>query len=147
MGRKVKQRRHRKLDLTKTNYKATSCEDSTVDASTLAEVKEANKEIMEKKSKKSRKYDNNKDLPAILERDVCFGFVEHSGRPLAQHFNSQGMCYCCMFYDIKNGGGCTYHHVELDDNGISGKKVLKYVVMIQSIIIAALVTFCILAVL
>ena len=67
MGRKVKQRRHRKLDLTKTNYKATSCEDSTVDASTLAEVKEANKEIMEKKSKKSRKYDNNKDLPAILE--------------------------------------------------------------------------------
>lgn len=66
MGRKVKQRRHRKLDLTKTNYKATSCEDSTVDASTLAEVKEANKEIMEKKSKKSRKYDNNKDLPAIL---------------------------------------------------------------------------------
>ena len=52
-----------------------------------------------------------------------------------------------MFYAIKNGGGCTYHHVELDDNGISGKKVLKYVVMVQSIIIAALIIFCILAVL
>jgi hypothetical protein len=147
MGRKVKQRRHRKLDLTKTKYKATSCEDASVDASTLAEVKEANKEIMEKKSKKSRKYDNNKDLPVILERDVCFGFVEHAGRPLAGHFNSKGMCYCCMFYDINNGGGCTYHHVELDDNGISGKKVLKYVVMIQSVIIAALAIFCILALL
>lgn len=143
MGRKVKQRRHRKLDLTKTNYKATSCEDSTVDVSTLAEVKEANKEIMEKKSKKSRKYDNNKDLPAILERDVCFGFVEHADRTLAKGFKSKGMCYCCMFYDFNNGGGCTYHHVELDDNGISGKKVLKYITIIQSIIIAALVAFCV----
>lgn len=147
MGRKVKQKRYKQLDLTKTSYNVTPCEDDTVDARTLAEVKEANREIMEKKSKKSRKYDNNKDLPVILERDVCFGFVEHSGRPLARHFNSQGMCYCCMFYDIGNGGGCTYHHIELDDNGISSKKVLKYIVMIQSIIIVALAIFCILAVL
>lgn len=142
MGRKVKQRHHKKLDLSKTSYKESSCEDKTVDTDTLTAVKEANKEIMEKKSKKARKFDNNKDLPGILERDVCFGFVEHSGRPLAKHFNREGMCYCCMFYDYNNGGGCVYHHVELHDNGISGKKVLKYVTIVQSIIILALVVFC-----
>ena len=144
MGRKIKQRRHRKLDLSKTRYKESSCEDKSVDTDTLTAVKEANQEIMEKKSKKARKFDNNKDLPAILERDVCFGFVEHSDRPLAENFKKSGMCYCCMFYDINNGGGCTYHHVELDGDSISGKKMLKYVTIAQSIIIAALVIFCVL---
>ena len=143
MGRKIKQRHHKKLDFSKTSYKESSCEDKTVDTETLTAVKEANREIMEKKSKKARKFDNNKDLPAILERDVCFGFVEHSGRPLAKHFKCEGMCYCCMFYDFNNGGGCTYHHVEVDKNSISGKKVLKYITLAQSLIIAALVIFCV----
>lgn len=147
MGRKIKQRHHRKLDLSKTRYNESSCEDKTVDTGTLTAVKEANQEIMEKKSKKARKFDNNKDLPAILERDVCFGFVEHADRPLAKHFKCKGMCYCCMFYDYNNGGGCTYHHIELDGDSISGKKILKYITIVQSIIIAALIVLCILMIL